>query len=171
MLTVWRLDIGYVPPRRFKVKGPVASWQRGWNDQDVSGHCSRRRASFKSLILEKCRLSDDSISRFYRGIGPPILVEAPKRALKFSAAEEWGKFYRKAFGRTSMDQSLSILTGASAGATEALVVVMPELVKIRLQDRASVGRYKGPWDVIVQVVRNEGIVGLANGLESTVWRQ
>lgn len=74
-----------------------------------------------------------SFSRLYRGISAPILMEAPKRATKFAANDEWGKFYRNLFGVAKMNQSLSILTGASAGATEAFVVVPFELVKIRLQ--------------------------------------
>ena len=60
-------------------------------------------------------------------------MEAPKRATKFAANDEWGKVYRNLFGAPKMTQSLSILTGASAGATEAFVVVPFELVKIRLQ--------------------------------------
>jgi solute carrier family 25 2-oxodicarboxylate transporter 21 len=64
-------------------------------------------------------------------------MEAPKRATKFAANDEWGKVWRNAFGVTKMNQSLSILTGASAGATEAIVVVPFELVKIRLQGESS----------------------------------
>jgi len=56
-------------------------------------------------------------------------MEAPKRATKFAANDEWGKFYKKAFGAEKMTQPLSILTGASAGATESFVVVPFELVK------------------------------------------
>ena len=69
-----------------------------------------------------------------------------------------------------MDQKLSILTGASAGATESFVVVPFELVKIRLQDRASAGKYSGMIDCVVKTVRNEGPLALYNGLESTMWR-
>lgn len=69
-----------------------------------------------------------------------------------------------------MNQSLSILTGATAGATEAFVVVPFELVKIRLQDRASAGKYTGMIDVVVKTVRSEGPLALYNGLESTMWR-
>jgi solute carrier family 25 2-oxodicarboxylate transporter 21 len=76
-------------------------------------------------------------SRLYRGIGAPILMEAPKRATKFAANDEWGKVYRNLFGAPKMTQSLSILTGASAGATEAFVVVPFELVKIRLQGTST----------------------------------
>lgn len=69
-----------------------------------------------------------------------------------------------------MNQSLSILTGATAGGTEALVVVPFELVKIRLQDRASAGKYTGMIDVVVKTVKAEGPLALYNGLESTMWR-
>ena len=69
-----------------------------------------------------------------------------------------------------MNQQLSILTGASAGATEAFVVVPFELVKIRLQDRASAGKYNGMVDCVVKTVKAEGPLALYNGLESTLWR-
>ena len=34
---------------------------------------------------------------------------------------------------------LNVLTGVSAGMTEALIVASPDLVKIRLQDKRNVG--------------------------------
>ncbi|KAK0122730.1 hypothetical protein ONS96_009765 [Cadophora gregata f. sp. sojae] len=111
---------------------------------------------------------NEGVSRLYRGIEAPILMEAPKRATKFAANDAWGKFYRDSFGVAKMNQSLSVLTGATAGATEALVVVPFELVKIRLQDRTS--QYKGMMDVVVKTVKTEGPLALYNGLESTMWR-
>ena len=92
------------------------------------------------------------------------------RATKFAANDAWGKYYRNLFGMVKMNQQLSILTGATAGATEAFVVVPFELVKIRLQDRASAGRYSGPLDCVMKIVRTEGPLALYNGLESTMWR-
>jgi solute carrier family 25 (mitochondrial 2-oxodicarboxylate transporter), member 21 len=97
-------------------------------------------------------------------------MEAPKRATKFAANDAWGKFYRNLFGMEKMNQSLSVLTGATAGATEAFVVVPFELVKIRLQDRASAGKYTGMIDVVTKIVKQEGPLALYNGLESTLWR-
>ncbi|KAH7380896.1 mitochondrial carrier domain-containing protein [Cadophora sp. MPI-SDFR-AT-0126] len=111
---------------------------------------------------------NEGVSRLYRGIEAPILMEAPKRATKFAANDAWGKFYRDSFGVAKMNQSLSVLTGATAGATEALVVVPFELVKIRLQDRTS--QYKGMMDVVIKTVKTEGPLALYNGLESTMWR-
>jgi len=115
-------------------------------------------------------IKNEGFSRLYRGISAPILMEAPKRATKFAANDAWGKFYRDTFGVPKMNQSLSILTGATAGATESFVVVPFELVKIRLQDRASAGKYSGMIDVVVKTVKAEGPLALYNGLESTMWR-
>jgi solute carrier family 25 2-oxodicarboxylate transporter 21 len=97
-------------------------------------------------------------------------MEAPKRATKFAANDEWGKVYRNMFGVDKMNQSLSVLTGATAGATESFVVVPFELVKIRLQDKASAGKYNGMVDCVVKTVKNEGPLTLYQGLESTMWR-
>ncbi len=52
-----------------------------------------------------------------------------------------------------------------------LASVVPfELVKIRLQDKASAGKYNGMLDVIAKTVRNEGLLAMYQGLESTLWR-
>ncbi|KAL3488120.1 mitochondrial carrier domain-containing protein [Aspergillus germanicus] len=115
-------------------------------------------------------IRNEGFSRLYRGISAPILMEAPKRATKFAANDSWGAFYRNAFGAEKQTQSLAILTGATAGATESFVVVPFELVKIRLQDRASAGKYNGMLDVVRKIVAAEGPLALYNGLESTLWR-
>lgn len=119
---------------------------------------------FKKII------ANEGFSRLYRGITAPILMEAPKRATKFAANDEWGKVYRNLFGVSKMNQSLSILTGASAGATESFVVVPFELVKIRLQDKAQASKYNGMLDCVAKIIRQEGILTLYQGLESTMWR-
>lgn len=113
-----------------------------------------------------CRL--DSAGRLYRGLVPPLMLEAPKRAVKFAANDFWGKTFKTTFGVEKMTQGLSILTGCSAGATESIVVVPFELVKIRLQDKNST--YKGPMDVVGQIIKKEGLLGMYAGLEPTFWR-
>ncbi|KAI9801005.1 MAG: Mitochondrial 2-oxodicarboxylate carrier 2 [Sarcosagium campestre] len=115
-------------------------------------------------------IKNEGFSRLYRGISAPILMEAPKRATKFAANDEWGKVYRNLFNTPQMNQQLSILTGATAGATEAFVVVPFELIKIRLQDRASGGKYSGMTDAFFKIVKQEGPLAMYNGLESTLWR-
>ncbi|KAJ3756845.1 mitochondrial carrier [Lentinula raphanica] len=118
--------------------------------------------TFKNIIKE------EGAGRLYRGLVPPLLLEAPKRAVKFAANDFWGKTYLGLSGEKKMNQQLSVLTGCSAGATESFVVVPFELVKIRLQDKNST--YAGPIDVVKQIVRKEGVLGLYNGMESTFWR-
>ena len=115
-------------------------------------------------------VKNEGASTLYRGIGAPIMMEAPKRATKFAANDSWGIFYRNLFGMEKANQPLAILTGATAGATESFVVVPFELVKIRLQDRASAGKYSGIADCFMKIVKNEGPLALYNGLESTLWR-
>lgn len=115
-------------------------------------------------------IKNEGASRLYRGIIPPIFMEAPKRATKFAANDAWGAFYRKSFGIDKPTQSLSILTGASAGATESFVVVPFELVKIRLQDKKSAHLYSGTMDCVSKIVRQEGILAMYNGLEATMLR-
>ena len=137
----------------------------------ASRRSSRTRgAQPHPLSSDVALLKLDSFSRLYRGISAPILMEAPKRATKFAANDEWGKVWRNAFNAPKMTQPLSILTGASAGATEAFVVVPFELVKIRMQDKASAGKYNGAMDCVLKTVRQEGVLSLYQGLESTMWR-
>ncbi|KAH9856207.1 mitochondrial carrier [Lenzites betulinus] len=118
--------------------------------------------SFKTIIKE------EGFGRLYRGLVPPLLMEAPKRATKFAANDFWGKRFLTLTGEKQMTQSLAIATGCTAGATESFVVVPFELVKIKLQDKSST--FAGPMDVVRQVVRNEGLLGLYGGMEATMWR-
>lgn len=111
---------------------------------------------------------EEGVGRLYRGLVPPLLLEAPKRAVKFAANDFWGKTYLKLSGESKMTSQLSIITGCSAGATESFVVVPFELVKIKLQDKSST--FAGPIDVVRQVVKKEGILGLYAGMEATFWR-
>uniref|UniRef100_A0A6B2LBQ3 Uncharacterized protein n=1 Tax=Arcella intermedia TaxID=1963864 RepID=A0A6B2LBQ3_9EUKA len=134
------------------------------NGQSTHAHYTSIMDCFKRIIQE------EGLWRLYRGILPPILVEAPKRAIKFSANEQYSKLYKKVFGYQQMTQPLSILTGVSAGMTEAFVVVSSDLVKIRLQDKHNTGRYKSTLDCVVKICREEGPLTFFRGLEATMWR-
>ncbi|KAG9098013.1 hypothetical protein FRC06_006918 [Ceratobasidium sp. 370] len=119
-------------------------------------------ASFRNIIRE------EGVGRLYRGLVPPLLLEAPKRAVKFASNDYWGKTFLGMSGEAKMSQGLSIATGCAAGATESFVVVPFELVKIRLQDKTS--KYAGPMDVVRTIIRQHGLLGLYAGMESTFWR-
>ncbi|CAF0857554.1 unnamed protein product [Adineta steineri] len=121
-------------------------------------------ASFNNIVQH------EGVGRLYRGIIPPILMEAPKRATKFAANDMWGQFYRKLFDVEKTNQSLSILTGASAGAMESFVIVPFELVKIRLQDKKSAHLYLGTMDCVKKIVKQERALALYNGYFGVIFR-
>ncbi|CAK5269419.1 unnamed protein product [Mycena citricolor] len=118
--------------------------------------------SFRTIVRQ------EGVGRLYRGLVPPLLLEAPKRAVKFAANDFWGKTYLSFSGETKMTQSLSIITGCSAGATESIVVVPFELVKIKMQDKTST--FKGPMEVVRHIIKTDGLLGMYAGMESTFWR-
>jgi solute carrier family 25 2-oxodicarboxylate transporter 21 len=64
------------------------------------------------------------------------MVEAPKRAIKFTANDEFKRLY-SSMGFTD-GTAMSVATGMSAGVIESFIVTEFELVKIRLQDKANV---------------------------------
>ncbi|KAI8918614.1 mitochondrial carrier domain-containing protein [Powellomyces hirtus] len=119
--------------------------------------------SFKEII------KTEGPKALYRGILPPILVEAPKRAIKFGANEQYRTLYKEKFGLPD-SKTLAVATGVSAGATEALVVVSFDLVKIRLQDKRNAGKYKNTMDCVSTIMREEGFRGFFKGLEATILR-
>lgn len=84
-----------------------------------------------------------------------------------AANSYWGNTFTNG-GAQPMTQSLAIITGCAAGATESFVVTPFELVKIRLQDKAST--YTSPSDVIKKTIAKDGPLGLYNGMEATFWR-
>lgn len=116
---------------------------------------------FKDIVAK------EGFSRLYRGIVPPLMLEAPKRAVKFAANGYWGNLFTSN-GAIPMTQSVAIYTGCMAGATESVVVTPFELVKIRLQDKAST--FEGPMDVIRQTIKKEGVLAMYSGMEATFWR-
>jgi len=104
----------------------------------------------------------------YRGIVPPILVEAPKRAVKFAANSAYQPLFTPAKG--PIPRWGSVAAGVMAGITEAFIVVPFELVKIRLQAKENAGKYKNTLDCVVKILRSEGPLAFFNGMESTLWR-
>ncbi|TPX48056.1 hypothetical protein SeLEV6574_g02264 [Synchytrium endobioticum] len=114
-------------------------------------------------------VKNEGFGVLYRGIIPPIMVEAPKRAIKFGANEYYSELYKSYFN-LKPSQALSIATGVSAGCTEAMVVVSFDLVKIRLQDKNNAGKYKNTMDAVRKIHAEEGFRGFWKGLEATLWR-
>lgn len=87
-------------------------------------------------------------------------MEAPKRAIKFAANEQYSTIFKSFFSSPDAQAPswLPILTGVSAGCTEAFIVVPFDLVKIRLQDKQSAGKYKNTIDCVKKYVSQVSVV-------------
>ncbi|KAF9353001.1 hypothetical protein BGX26_009230 [Mortierella sp. AD094] len=115
-------------------------------------------------------VQQEGLLNLYRGALPPILAEAPRRAIKFGANEQWGFIVKKLLSVDQFTAFQAGFVGSMAGATEAFLVTPFDLVKVRLQDKNGLETYRGTFDCIRKVGTQEGILTFYHGFESTVWR-
>lgn len=109
----------------------------------------------------------EGLKQLYKGISSPFLMEAPKRATKFAFNEKFKTLYTDLLGN-ERQKTVAIISGASAGAVEAGVIVPFELVKVKMQDITC--KFDSPVDVLKDVIKKDGFLGIYHGLESTIWR-
>lgn len=132
----------------------------------AAAHGARPPRGIMNMLVSIVR--HEGFSTLYRGIAPLLVLEAPKRAIKFGANDFFGKLFKPMLG--GHKQAEATLTGCFAGATESLVVVPFELIKVRLQDKAQRSRYRGMMDVVRHIVQDHGYLGLYRGLPATMIR-
>ena len=102
---------------------------------------------------------EQGVAGLYRGIASPIFAEAPKRAWKFTA------------NGVLRDHGLHpVAAGAMAGFTEALVNTPFETVKVQMQAKENLGRFKGTADCAAQLLRGEGPLGFYKGFQAQAMR-
>jgi len=137
----------------------------------TTASASASLANYTSMIdcLRKV-IQNEGAANLYRGILPPMIAEAPKRAIKYGANEQWGFVLKKLFSLDRFTALQAGFVGSLAGATEALLVTPFDLLKVRLQDRSSPVYYSGSFDCLRKVISQEGIWTLFHGLEATIWR-
>ena len=109
---------------------------------------------------------------FYRGL-LPSLFGVSHGAIQFMAYEQlknhWALFHRGGTkeGLTNFDfLALSAASKMFAGS----ITYPYQVVRARLQTYDAQVKYKGAWDVMVQVVRREGIQGFYKGLGPNIVR-
>lgn len=135
--------------------------QRGKGDANSYrglGHC------FKTIFHQ------EGILGFYKGILPPILVETPKRAVKFLTFEQ----YKKILSYTSLPTGVIFtVAGLGSGLTEAFVVNPFEVVKVSLQaQRNSFSQQPSSFAYARDIIKTQGLGlrGLNKGLTATLGR-
>ena len=112
-------------------------------------------------------ISKEGWTALYRGISAPIVSEAPKRAVKFSANEFYRGLFKNSEGKLTPLGYFG--AGACAGTTEAFVNCPFEVVKVRMQAPESKELYKSTSHAAKEMLVKEGPTALYKGLEAQVW--
>uniref|UniRef100_A0A182N6Y8 Mitochondrial 2-oxodicarboxylate carrier n=1 Tax=Anopheles dirus TaxID=7168 RepID=A0A182N6Y8_9DIPT len=113
----------------------------------------------------------EGVFSLYKGILPPVLVETPKRAVKFLTFEQYKRFFM--FGSDKPTPLTFSLAGLGAGVTEAILVNPFEMVKVTLQaNKNKMGQVPSTWAVTRQIINESGfgLNGLNRGLTATIGR-
>ncbi|KAK4327159.1 hypothetical protein Pmani_002388 [Petrolisthes manimaculis] len=110
---------------------------------------------------------NEGVLSLYKGVLPPVLVETPKRAMKFLTFE----LYKQLFG--SPTPTTFFLAGLGSGTTEAILVNPFEVVKVAQQaNRTQHKESPGTWAVARHIVKTQGFGsrGLNKGVTATIGR-
>lgn len=114
--------------------------------------------------------ADQGIKGFYRGIVPPVLGEAPKRAWKFAANDAFKDEFIKRNPEGKLTNFAAAASGALAGTSEAIVNCPVETVKVAMQSKDNLGRFNSTWECFLAIVREEGPMKLYKGFEAQAIR-
>jgi len=113
----------------------------------------------------------EGVRSLYKGILPPIMVETPKRALKFFNFEQLKKLFL--FGSPTATPLTFTLAGFGSGVIEGIIVNPFEVIKITLQSNVSHSSVMpGTWSVASHIIKTGGFGadGLCKGLMATIAR-
>ncbi|ESO08547.1 hypothetical protein HELRODRAFT_110114 [Helobdella robusta] len=108
---------------------------------------------------------------FYKGILPPILMETPKRAIKFFSFEQFKKLF--SLGKDHHTFINLTFAGLCAGLTEAVFATPFEAVKVQLQaERNQFTQQQSAYSKAREIIKTSGLgtTGLFKGLSSTMIR-
>ncbi|XP_063702798.1 mitochondrial 2-oxodicarboxylate carrier [Culicoides brevitarsis] len=138
----------------------------------VAGTAAPQQVYYNGVFdCMKKMIKNEGVFALYKGILPPVLVETPKRAVKFLTFEQYKRFFM--FGADKPTPLTYSLAGLGAGVTEAILVNPFEMVKVTLQaNRATMKEVPSTWAVTKQIVAESGIGlnGLNKGVTATIGR-
>lgn len=114
---------------------------------------------------------NEGFAAFWKGILPPIIVETPKRAVKFFTFEQYKQFFL--FGANAPTPLTFSCAGFCAGMTEGILVNPFEVIKVQLQSNRKLMK-DSPSTIAVtrEIIRKQGLGlnGLNKGLTATIMR-
>ncbi|KAL8459624.1 hypothetical protein ACS0TY_036931 [Phlomoides rotata] len=128
------------------------------------GSCPIKYGSVRQSV--QSILKSDGPRGFYRGIGAMALGAGPAHAVYYSAYE----FFKKSFSGGNPDNHAAhAASGACATVANDAVLTPMDVVKQRLQlGSRSCSPYRGVWDCVIRVLREEGVRGFYASYRTTV---
>lgn len=118
-------------------------------------------------------LRNEGPTGFYKGLLPPLIVETPKRAIKFTAFDYYWQTLQMTDNLMPAWTRYS-LSGLLTGITEAFLVCPFEVVKIRLQSELYIplAQQRSAITVAREIARTHGwgTEGLYRGIGANLWR-
>ncbi|GAB4822826.1 hypothetical protein N2152v2_009872 [Parachlorella kessleri] len=117
-------------------------------------------------------LRAEGVRGLYRGLTPPLIGGAVETGVNYAVYQ--AMLQSTTHPSVDLPAGLAIpLSAGTAGFFLSFVLSPAELIKCRMQLGAmdSLHSYSGPLDCLRQVVRSEGLAGLARGLGGTMARE
>ncbi|KAG8642933.1 S-adenosylmethionine carrier 1, chloroplastic/mitochondrial [Manihot esculenta] len=112
-------------------------------------------------------VSKEGFKGLYAGYGSFLLRDLPFDAIQFCIYEQLRIGY-KAAARRELNDPENAIIGAFAGALTGAITTPLDVIKTRLMVQGSANRYKGIFDCVQTVVREEGPAALLKGIEPRV---
>ncbi|XP_061197784.1 tricarboxylate transport protein, mitochondrial-like [Saccostrea echinata] len=115
---------------------------------------------------------DYGVRGLYRGLSVLLYGSIPKSAVRFGAFEELKRFNVDENGNLSPHKR--VLCGLGAGVSEAILAVTPmETLKVKfINDQTSANpHYRGFFHGVSQIVKEQGIRGIYQGVVPTILKQ
>ena len=122
------------------------------------------------ITVAKETIKSHGIRGLYRGLSCLLFFSVPKTGVRFGSKS----FYDEHVFGNKKSGYINFVSGAMAGATEAIFVVTPqETLKVKLiHDRVKPEpKYSGFFNGVSTIYRNEGFHGVYKGLLPTILRQ
>merc|ERR1711935_1295240 len=131
----------------------------------IQGQIKTKNTYTGSLNLVTRVVKAEGITGLYRGFAMQMLTYGPFNAIGIAIAEEFKKL-------GPADNDAYNAASAFGGYAIASAITNPfDVVKTRIQVQTSnpeMFHYKGGWDCFTQIVRNEGVLALMDGVVGRV---
>jgi solute carrier family 25 (mitochondrial 2-oxodicarboxylate transporter), member 21 len=114
-------------------------------------------------------LNEGGVPRLYRGMLAELVGMVPKTSAMYSTYELSRRYLSEdlGHGETTM---VCAASGFIASFPEAIIVTPSQVVKVRLQAKEHLGRFRGPLHCLTETFSLEGPRALFTGLGPTLWR-